>query len=269
MSKPNKEILEVAWYLSKFGNDNPPSMLGVTKWKDATDLFYPRFGEGKTSKEFYNSLKNHRDRFDSGLNNSRKGWRNKDGSARDLPLASRMVMENMNALEESSINELISSYLFSSPFEKIKKDLTSIYQDVNLNDTMRDRLITARLGQGFFRKECLKRSPECPITHLTFEPLLRASHIKPWAACKNGNERLDPYNGIILAAHIDVLFDKGWISFTNDGEILISEEIDNISIKKIALPHKIKSFDKNSFEYLKWHRENVFRKNKKNNTQCK
>ena len=53
------------------------------------------------------------------------------------------------------------------------------------------------------------RNPACLVTGMTFAPLLRASHIKPWAACENGNERLDPYNGIILAAHIDILFDQG------------------------------------------------------------
>ena len=59
---PEDGLLEVAWYFSKFSKKNPPSLLGVEKWKDAAALFYPRFGEGKTSEEFYNSLKKHRHR---------------------------------------------------------------------------------------------------------------------------------------------------------------------------------------------------------------
>lgn len=99
----------------------------------------------------------------------------------------------------------------------------------------------------------------CPVTGTTFAPLLRASHIKPWAACENGNERLDPFNGIILAAHIDILFDQGWISFENDGRLLISNELD-ISVKEqCLLPEKIKAFSVESYCYLEWHRENLLR----------
>lgn len=101
--------------------------------------------------------------------------------------------------------------------------------------------------------------PACPVTGTTFAPLLRASHIKPWAACENGNERLDPYNGIILAAHIDILFDQGWISFENDGRLLISNELDMSVKEQFSLPEKIKAFPVESHCYLEWHRENLLR----------
>ncbi|ENO8722536.1 HNH endonuclease, partial [Salmonella enterica] len=97
------------------------------------------------------------------------------------------------------------------------------------------------------------------VTGTTFAPLLRASHIKPWAACENGNERLDPYNGIILAAHIDILFDQGWISFENDGRLLISDELDINVKEQCLLPEKIKAFPVESYCYLGWHRENLLR----------
>ncbi|SUI04344.1 HNH nuclease [Salmonella enterica subsp. indica] len=98
-----------------------------------------------------------------------------------------------------------------------------------------------------------------PGTGTTFAPLLRASHIKPWAACENGNERLDPYNGIILAAHIDILFDQGWISFENDGRLLISYELDMSVKEQCLLPEKIKAFSVESYCYLEWHRNNCLR----------
>lgn len=257
---PEDGLLEVAWYFSKFGKKNPPSLLRVEKWKDAAALFYPRFGEGKTSEEFYNSLKNHRDRFDSWLSSTRTGWRNKDGTPRNLPVASKIVMQRMNMLPNSMIEKLIISYLSINPFEKVQQDLAPILQDKSIDDTTREQLISARLGQGFFRKECLKLYPACPLTDITFEPLLRASHIKPWSACHNGTERLDPFNGIILAAHVDVLFDQGWISFSNDGLVLLSNDIDRALIKKLQLPEKIKPFHSKSVEYLEWHREKILRK---------
>lgn len=124
---------------------------------------------------------------------------------------------------------------------------------------VREQLIAVRLGQGTFRKNCLMLYPACPVTGTKFAPLLCASHIKPWAACENGSERLDPYNGIILAAHIDILFDQGWISFENDGCLLISNEL-HISVKEqFLLPKKIKAFSVVSCCYLEWHRKNLLR----------
>lgn len=49
--------------------------------------------------------------------------------------------------------------------------------------------------------------------------VLVASHAKSWASSTNA-ERLDEYNGLILAASIDRLFDAGLISFSDDGRLL-------------------------------------------------
>ena len=62
----------------------------------------------------------------------------------------------------------------------------------------------------------------CAITEVTEPRLLRASHIKPWAKCETDAERLDVYNGLLLAAHLDAAFDAGLISFTDEGAILFS-----------------------------------------------
>ena len=44
LNSSEDDLLEVAWYLSKYGKSQPPVGLGVLKWKEAYDLFYPRFG---------------------------------------------------------------------------------------------------------------------------------------------------------------------------------------------------------------------------------
>lgn len=67
------------------------------------------------------------------------------------------------------------------------------------------------------------------------ESLLRASHIKAWGKCDSGTERLDPFNGIMRSVHIDVLFDKGYISFESDGRMLISPHIDKAVVKLFGL----------------------------------
>ncbi|HGF0768086.1 TPA: HNH endonuclease signature motif containing protein [Kluyvera georgiana] len=101
--------------------------------------------------------------------------------------------------------------------------------------------------------------PACPITGISFQPLLRASHIKPWAVCQNGHERLDPYNGIMLAVHIDALFDQGWLSFSNNGHLLISTELDVEVKTQLNLPKNIPPFSAQHHHYIKWHRENILR----------
>lgn len=57
MRQVQNGLLEVAWYLSKYGKKKPPVLLGVDSLKDAILLFYPTFGAGKTEVEFYNSMK--------------------------------------------------------------------------------------------------------------------------------------------------------------------------------------------------------------------
>jgi putative restriction endonuclease len=64
----------------------------------------------------------------------------------------------------------------------------------------------------------------CAVTGVTEPRLLRASHIKPWAKCETDAERLDVYNGLLLAAHLDAAFDVGLISFSDEGAILFSSQ---------------------------------------------
>lgn len=250
------DLLEVAWFLSKYGDKKPPIALGVEKWKDAIALFYPRYGLGKSSLEFYNSLKNHRDHYDGWLSSVRIGWRNTDGSPRSLPLSSQRIMLRMNALTEIQHEKKILSKLVENSKDREKYDIALIFKDNNIDETTKKRLIAARLGQGEFRKGCLKLYPACAVTGYTFLPILRASHIKPWSVCENAIERLDPYNGLMLVAHIDLLFDQGWISFSNEGDILISNELDDSIVNQLSLVgKKIKPFPYQSYAYLAWHRE--------------
>jgi len=52
--------------------------------------------------------------------------------------------------------------------------------------------------------------------------LLRASHIKPWAACASDAERLGVFNGLLLAPHLEAAFDQGFISVSDAGNVLVS-----------------------------------------------
>ncbi|CAM3665628.1 MULTISPECIES: HNH endonuclease [Yersinia] len=150
----------------------------------------------------------------------------------------------------------------ASDYQEIEKDITEIKARRISDSTTTEKLIQARVGQGLFRQDVLKHYPECPVTGVSMLELLRASHIKPWRHCTD-EERLDPYNGLMLAAHVDVLFDKGFISFSGQGEMLIGDKpLINEMIEKLNIKTdvKIKVSDK-SIKYLKWHRDVLFNKN--------
>ena len=123
-----------------------------------------------------------------------------------------------------------------------------------------ETLIKARLAQGKFRKDVLKLYPSCPLTGLDIQPLLIASHIKPWSVCNN-NERLDPFNGLMLAPNIDALFDSGLITFDPDGTIKISPKIDLEKQKRLGISSRMKlKIRPKSKKYFEYHRNHVFQK---------
>nr|WP_314764757.1 HNH endonuclease [uncultured Neisseria sp.] len=123
-----------------------------------------------------------------------------------------------------------------------------------------ETLIKARQGQDSFRKKLLNLYPSCPLTGLDIQPLLIASHIKPWSKC-NDKERLDPFNGLMLAPHIDALFDSGLITFETDGTIKISPKIDLENQKRLGISRDMKlKIEPESEKYFEYHRNHVFQK---------
>ena len=121
----------------------------------------------------------------------------------------------------------------------------------------------AREGQGKYREQLLEQCHFCPVTMISDERLLIASHIKPWAA-SNDTEKIDPYNGYMLSPMIDKLFDRGFITFTDSRHIVLSEFISPYTWKQIGLKndtfYKALQMDDKRIEYLKFHHESVFKR---------
>jgi hypothetical protein len=141
--------------------------------------------------------------------------------------------------------------------ENLIDDLKDILptQDSNINTEIKIELL-ARLGQGKFRQKLINNWNGCSITGCKIIDILVASHIKPWKI-SNDKERLDVYNGLLLLPNLDKLFDRGYISFQNNGQILISDMIENCEELGINQEMKIK-LEKNHKPYLQYHRENIF-----------
>jgi hypothetical protein len=113
--------------------------------------------------------------------------------------------------------------------------LSDIEQDVSLKTTEKEALVLARRGQGLFRKRVQEIEARCRITRVDRPEHLRASHCKPWRDADNA-ERLDGENGLLLTPSIDHLFDRGFISFRDDGRLLVSPVAHQRSISGMGVP---------------------------------
>lgn len=120
--------------------------------------------------------------------------------------------------------------------EDLEKAAESALAEVPLEETERKQLVAARRGQGAFRSAVQQLGASCRVTGLDHPDLLIASHIKPWWACTTGDERLDGANGLMLAPHIDRLFDRGFISFADDGAILVSPHLTDAILQALGCP---------------------------------
>lgn len=90
--------------------------------------------------------------------------------------------------------------------------------------------------------------------------LLVASHVKPWSK-SNNYERIDTNNALLLCLMYDSLFDKGYISFNNNSEILISTKLSLENYSKLNIKEEMKiDIPEEAYNYFKWYRKNVFRK---------
>jgi len=126
-------------------------------------------------------------------------------------------------------------------------------------DLEKIQLTKSRRGQGIFKANVRLIEGHCRITGVSNIKHLRAGHIKPWAA-SNNDEKLDGYNGLLLSPHVDHLFDRGFISFKESGQVLVSKELNPRILEQWSIPanKNVGDFAPGQQEYLTYHRDVVF-----------
>lgn len=126
-------------------------------------------------------------------------------------------------------------------------------------DLEKIQLTKSRRGQGIFKANVRLVEDHCRVTGVTNVKHLRASHIKPWAVSDN-DEKLDGFNGLLLSPHVDHLFDRGFISFRDTGDILVSKELNPMILDQwsISKDRNVGVFRSNHSKYLEYHRDSVF-----------
>lgn len=157
------------------------------------------------------------------------------------------------------LNDEVLEYIKN--YDSERNDFISKISSDNIEGKEKDVLVKARVNQSVFRENLLKKyNNQCCLCKLSIPDLLISSHIKPWSV-SDSNEKVDVNNGLLLCANHDKLFDKGLISFDENGNIIISSKLSNMDkiLSNIQNDNKIE-LDYNINNYMKYHRRYIFKK---------
>lgn len=162
-------------------------------------------------------------------------------------------------LSKSDIHEL-QNELFSPSAVEAEYEINLEIQAKGIEgDLEKIQMVRSRRGQGVFKSNVRLVENHCRVTGVSNIKHLRASHIKPWSKSSD-EEKISGYNGLLLAPHVDHLFDSGFISFKNDGEVLISPSLDAEVLSKWNISPKVNAgaFRSEQSHFLEYHRDVVF-----------
>lgn len=172
----------------------------------------------------------------------------------------------LSDMRELGINSRFSMQSIIHMPEELEEYINRIEEESEMEEGLeglhgeeREAVLKVRVNQGRFRNGLLRKYCHCCLCAVSSQTLLTASHIKPWTESEP-EEKTDINNGLLLCPNHDRLFDKGFITFDNDGSIIISEELSendrmflNVSDSMtIEMNGRMASF-------MEYHREHVFR----------
>lgn len=144
-------------------------------------------------------------------------------------------------------------------------EIDRVRADETVTETVRKAIVLARRGQGLFKKRVMALETACRITGVSRIDHLRASHCKPWRD-SNNEERLDGENGLLLTPSADHLFDRGFIGFEDDGDVLISPVAHRDSLLRMGIKIdkviNVGSFSSGQRRFLEFHRDSVLLKSR-------
>jgi putative restriction endonuclease len=153
----------------------------------------------------------------------------------------------------------LSRSLPSAPLDRFLEKSRSLPKTTDA-----ERLVVQRIGQDIFREALIDFwSGRCAVTGLDQPELLRASHMKPWKDCTSDAQRLDPFNGLLLAVHWDTVFDCGLVTFADDGAVQLSgklsERARSLLLRAPSSPPRISGLWARHMPFLQHHRARIWR----------
>lgn len=171
------------------------------------------------------------------------------------PLAAK-VCELLAGQVEAAVARIVSS-VGAALENDAAEEWIQRRADIGLTEKL--NLVRAHRGQGVYRANLELIEQKCRVTGLLDRRHLRASHIKPWYVCDD-REKLDGFNGLLLSPHVAHLFDRGYISFSDSGDVLVAQSLNPEVLRSwgIALPRNVGPFRVEQRRYLEYHRREVF-----------
>ena len=163
--------------------------------------------------------------------------------------------------DESEVEEAIEEFLV---------EILNNLKDGSISDTERIAVTQARRGQGLYRRRLMEYwENACSVTGCKIPQVLRASHAKPWASCITASDRLSQFNGFLLTANLDALFDKGLITFDDSGKICIAEQVSLEQQKALGINSdmciRADKLSEKHLEYLHYHQGYIWVDSKTHN----
>lgn len=131
---------------------------------------------------------------------------------------------------------------------------------VGITGTEVERMVRMRVGQNKFRDAMMDYwGGACAVTGVAVPEVLRASHTKPWAECTTDAERLDVFNGFLLSANLDALFDRFLISFDEEGLLVVSPALTGLDLQSLGISPgmRLRWINPLHQPYLKLHRNRL------------
>lgn len=176
------------------------------------------------------------------------------GQAFGLPTEAALAswLRRAAALSQALPNQVVTAFE-----QQVQAELSAMAAPAAQNTEVL-RMVRQRVGQQAYRQAMLDYwGGTCAVTGLALPQALRASHAKPWAECGTDAERLDVYNGFLLSANLDALFDNFLISFADDGGLLVSEQIAQSDRERLGLAAamRLRWVAGPHLAYLSFHRE--------------
>ena len=207
--------------------------------------------------------KNHMDLIGPTLPDKYSPLQHNGNGLQSVYLAS--VPTNMAHVLSALLDGQVEAILGTGIEEEVLRDAEDDRHEAELRnsditETEKLQLVKARRGQGLFKTRVRQIEKRCRVTGVSGIKHLTASHIKPWRF-SNSFEKLDGNNGLLLSPHVDHLFDRGYISFSEDGSLLVSTKIQDEILGSwgIDVNLNVGMFQPEQETYLQFHRREMFK----------
>lgn len=160
-------------------------------------------------------------------------------------------------------NEVIENIKDEQSFKKEAVNIAErIEDDLNNHDIQgeeRIALTKVRVNQSIYRRGLIRKYKHCCLCGVSSEDFLIASHIKPWSVSE-ADEKLDFDNGLLLCPNHDKLFDSGYLTFDNNGSIMISKNLGEVDKVFLNVNEEMKIYmNEKTKKYMKYHREHIYK----------